>query len=243
MSIRQNSRTLLIKRVVGASLFAVFLALMIWICFSIGMPLIDALFGDGSAAEFRAIVDNRPILGRLIFIGIQVMQVFVAFIPGEAVELAAGVVFGTWEGLLLAMIGIVIGSAAIFLLTKTLGLKFIGLFVDVEKLQELRFLRNSARLNTLVFIIFLIPGTPKDLLTYFVGLTKMRFCTFMLIALVARIPSVITSTWCGNELIEGNYTKAVIIFAATAAAGLVGLFIYHRISHASSAQHDAAPFE
>lgn len=232
MNTKQSSKELLVKRIIGISLFVVFLALLIWISFAIGSPLINALFGDGSADEFRAIVDQKPFLGRLIFVGIQIMQVFVAFIPGEVVELAAGVVFGVWEGLLLSLLGIVIGSAIIFLLTKTLGLKFISLFVDPKKLNEFSFLKDDAKLDTLVFIIFFIPGTPKDLLTYFVGLTKMKFHVFILIALVARIPSILTSTWCGNELIEGNYTKSIIIFAVTAVVGLLGLWIYNRISKA-----------
>jgi uncharacterized membrane protein YdjX (TVP38/TMEM64 family) len=87
-------------------------------------------------------------------------------------------------------------------------------------------------LNRLAFLIFFIPGTPKDILTYFVGLTGMRFSTWMLISGVARVPSVATSVMGGNVLNLQKYTHAAAILVATLIISVVGVLIYRRIGRA-----------
>ena len=103
------------------------------------------------------------------------------------------------------------------------------MFFPREKILSLRFLQDSKRLNLLVFMVFLIPGTPKDLLCYFVGLTDIRIRDWMLISFFARIPSVITSTIGGNALGEKNYVFAAAIFAATLLISIIGILFYHHI--------------
>jgi len=201
----------------------------------VGIPLLEQFFGGTEVTEegtlaFREMVDARPIGGRLIYIGIQILQVFIAFIPGEVVEVAGGVAFGPLEGLVLSLIGVVVGSSIVFMLTKTLGLRFVELFVDRKKIDDLAFIRSNNRLNSLVFLIFFIPGTPKDVLTYVVGLTRMKLHTFLLISVIARIPSILTSTWGGDALIKGDYRKAIFIFGVTAVASAIGLIVYNIVS-------------
>ena len=75
-----------------------------------------------------------------------------------------------------------------------------------------------------------IPGTPKDLLSYFAGLTDIKMGRWLLITTVARIPSVITSTVGGNAVGEQNYLFAILVFAGTLAVSALGLLIYQRIS-------------
>lgn len=235
-----EKRHLKLKRTVAIMSFIIFALVMVWATVYVGTPLVRELFGsDGSGRLFSDILDAHPVRGRLIYIGIQILQVFVALIPGEAVEIAGGLAFGTFEGLLLSLIGVSIGSSVIFLLTKTLGVRFIELFISTDKINSLRFIREDRHLNELVFIMFFLPGTPKDLLTYVVGLTRMKLHTFLIITLIARIPSIITSTWGGSAIMAGDYRLAVVIFAVTAAISLAGLTIYNRISKKRSEAHDA----
>jgi len=234
-----SKSNLALKRTIGIISFVIFIGILLWITYAIGKPLIEAIFGGENGAEvFTEIVDRNPVMGRLIYVGIQILQVFIAFIPGEAVEIAGGLAFGAWEGLALSLLGVAIGSSVIFCLSKTLGLKFVELFVSKEQLNNLAIIRSDTRLNALVFLIFFIPGTPKDAMTYLVGTTRMKLHTFLLISLFARIPSVLTSTWGGAKIMNGDYTEAIIIFAVTGIIGLIGMLVYRAVSkkHSASAQ-------
>ena len=156
-------------------------------------------------------------------------QVVVAIIPGEPLELAAGYAFGALEGTLICLAGIFAGSMIVFLLVRRFGIKLVRLFFSEEKIQSMRFLKNPRRLFIVTAVLMLVPGTPKDLLTYCAGLTPLPVTTWMLIASVGRIPSVITSTLGGHALSEGNYGFAAIVFGATALLCGGGLWLYGRM--------------
>ena len=95
--------------------------------------------------------------------------------------------------------------------------------VRKSKLDEFAFLKNAKKLETIVFILFLIPGTPKDMLTYLVGTSPMRITQFLAISTFARIPSVISSTFIGSTIRQGEWEAAALIFVLTAVLGIVGI--------------------
>ena len=165
--------------------------------------------------------------GWLVFLILQILQVFIALIPGELLESAAGFVFGPIVGTLLCYAGIVIASSLVFVLTRKFGIKLVEVFVSRERINQLRFLNTEKKRDLLIFLAFFIPGTPKDLLTYFVGLTEIKFRTFLAISLVARIPSVVTSTFGGHLLGVGDYISAIIVYAATAIVSILGMVGYN----------------
>lgn len=249
MSEKANKQNhLALKRTIGIVSVVIFIALMAWITLKIGLPLIEHYFGGTTtqAADtgyFSDLVKDSPISGRLIFLGIQILQVFVALIPGEVVEVAAGAVFGPIEGTLLALLGIAIGSSIIFLLTKWLGIKFVSLFVSEEQINSMKFIKNDRRLNNVVFFIFFIPGTPKDLLTYFVGLTRMKLLHFLGLSLVARIPSVVTSTIAGNAINNNEWMVAIIVLGVTGAVSLAGIIIYNLVIRKKNKQAETEDAE
>lgn len=163
----------------------------------------------------------------LVFLSLQILQVFIALIPGELLESIAGFVFGPVWGTLLCYAGVAIASSLVFILTRKFGVRLVEVFVSREKINQLRFLNTERKRDMLIFLVFFIPGTPKDLLTYFVGLTEIKLGPFLMISFIGRIPSVITSTLGGHLLSEGAYTTAVVIYAAAAFAGLFGMMGYH----------------
>lgn len=179
--------------------------------------------------EFRAYIDSFGWMGRLVFLGLQVLQVVVALIPGEILEVGAGYAFGAVEGTLLCMAGCALGSALIFLLTKRLGIKLVEVFISREKIDELRFINSEKKLKRTIFILFFLPGTPKDLFTYFAGLTRIKLSEFLVISLIARIPSVVSSTIGGHIIGNQNYLSAIILFAVTGIVSLGGMAIYSQI--------------
>lgn len=163
----------------------------------------------------------------LVFLALQFLQVFIALIPGELLETVAGFAFAPLWGTVLCYVGIALASTLVFLLTRRFGVKLVEVFISREKINQLRFLSTEKKRNTLLFLLFFIPGTPKDLLTYFVGLTNIRLGEFLLISLIARFPSVISSTFGGHLLGEGDYMAAVILYAITGIISLLGMLGYH----------------
>ena len=181
-----------------------------------------------SQEAFRSYIRSFAPWDWLVMLALQILQVFVALIPGEIVETAAGFVFGPWLGTLICYLGICVASTLIFTLTRRYGVKWVEAFVSREKILSLRFLNTAQKRNFLIFLLFFIPGTPKDLLTYFVGLTDIKLSNFLFLSMVARVPSVLTSTFGGHLLGEERYIGAVILFAATGILSLGGMVGYNR---------------
>lgn len=215
------------KKQLTIGVLVLILLLFAAIFWFVGRPLLRFV---EEPEKFRSWVDSSGLWGRLAFVGMVILQVIVAIIPGEPLEIGAGYAFGALEGTLLCMAGLVAGSAAVFAFVRRFGVKALELFFSREKIDSVKFLQNSKRLNLLTFIIFFIPGTPKDVLAYAVGLTRMKLSTWLLITATARIPSVITSTIGGDALGVGNHLFAIIVFAATVLLSLCGILIYRRIS-------------
>ena len=186
----------------------------------------------------RGFIERHYVIGTLIMIGLCAVQVIVALVPGELVEIAAGYAFGAWGGMLVCLIGATIGSIFVLLLVRKFGRKFVYTFYPKEKMDSIKWLKNKRRRNSLTFILFLIPGTPKDLLTYAIGLTDMSIPTYMLLTTAARFPSLITSTMGGSAVGEQNYLSAGIIFAITAAISIAGLIVYNIIDKKHQAAED-----
>lgn len=196
---------------------AVFLTIFIW-------KWLSSFTQEG----FREYIRSFGVWGWLILLILQILQVFIALIPGEILETAAGFAFGPILGTLICYVGVAVGSAVIFFLTRKFGVKLVEIFMPREKINELKFINTETKRNGLIFLLFFIPGTPKDLLTYFVGLTDIKFSTFLFISLVARIPSVISSTFGGHLLGEGKLWGAVLLYGITGVVSLSGLIIYNK---------------
>ena len=142
--------------------------------------------------------------------------------------MGAGYAYGAFQGLLICLVGVALSSSIIFLLVKKIGAPMVEMFISREKMNQLAFLNDEQKLKRLTFWLFFIPGTPKDVLTYFVGLTDMSLWQFLFITLIARIPSVISSTVCGQMLGDKDYVTAALVFAVTGIVSIIGYYLYNR---------------
>lgn len=206
----------------GIVLFVLLSGLVFWFA---GKPLVRFV---SEPEQFRLWVDTRGWWGRLAFVGMVLLQVLVAVIPGEPLEIAAGYAFGFWEGTLLCLAGMTIGGALVFGFVRRFGTKALEIFFSREKISNLKFLKNNRRVYLAVILAFLLPGTPKDILSYAAGLTKIRFRHWLWITSLCRLPSLVTSTLGGNALGTESWIQAVVIFAVTVTLSLLGLWAYRR---------------
>lgn len=203
-----------------------FILVMGVLCALVGIPMIRFA---SDPEQFRQWVDSHGILGEITYMLMVILQVIIALIPGEPLEIAGGYAFGAVEGTILCLAAGGIGSAIVFFLVRRFGIRLVEVFFPLEKLRQLNFLRSSPRRTVLFLLIFMVPGTPKDLLCWFVGLTDMKLPVLLLICTLGRLPAVITSTVGGNALGDERYWFAVIVFAATFVLSITGLAIYNRI--------------
>lgn len=216
----------------------VFVVVSILVCIEVTPILANLTEGEARDA-FKEKIESLGIGGIVAMLFIQILQVFVAFIPGEPVEILMGIMYGTVGGLLLSLLGCAIGSALVFAAVRKFGQPLFEFFFDKKQLDKFAFLRNSKKLELFTFILFFIPGTPKDLLTYFAPLTPIDFKVFLLTTMFARIPSIITSTYAGSSILEGNLLKTVLIFASTAVIGILGIIIGNKISDKQNKENNS----
>lgn len=170
-----------------------------------------------------------------VALGLQVLQILIAFIPGELVESGMGFAFGAPIGTLLCYLGLAIGEALVFILIRRFGTRALEYFVPREKFERFEFLRDENKFKKVLFILFVIPGTPKDMLTYIAPLYKIKLSEFLIITLIARFPSVISSTVGGHLLSSKNYLGAAVMYAVTGALSLLGMYLYNLIMKKKSA--------
>ena len=198
-------------------------ALIIWLA---GVPLVRFA---SEPEKFRQWVDDNGIWSRFAYMGMVILQVVIAVLPGEPFEIAAGYAFGAVEGSLLCIAASTLGSITVFLLVRYFGVPLVEVFFSEEKLHRIKFLKTTTKRDFIFFIIFMIPGTPKDLLCYFAGLTDIRLSLWLLICSLGRLPSIVTSTVGGDALGTSNYWFAAAVFAITLVISLVGLLFYKKI--------------
>ncbi len=187
-------------------------------------------------ALVREAIGEHYALGAIAMALISAVQVIVALIPGEFVEIAAGYCFGSWVGSLLCLAGIVLGSCTTILLVRYFGSRFVYAFYPKEKIDALPIINDPPKRNILTFILFVIPGTPKDLFTYAIGLTDMSIPRYIALTTAARFPSVILSTLSGDAVGTKDYTAAILFVIVTAAVSGVGVLVYHAILKAKAKQ-------
>ena len=198
-------------------------ALIIWLA---GVPLVRFA---SEPERFRQWVNDNGVWSRFAYIGMMLLQIVIAVLPGEPFEIAAGYAFGAVEGTLLCVAASTLGSLTVFLLVRRFGVPLVEIFFPEDKLRGIRFLKTTPKRDFIFFIIFMIPGTPKDLLCYFAGLTDIKFSVWLLICSLGRLPAIVTSTVGGDALGTSNYWFAAIVFAVTLAISIVGLLVYKHI--------------
>ena len=215
------------KKILSLAAVVIFILLSLALAWFVGRPLIRFA---RQPEQFRAWVEGHGLWAPLAYAAMVFLQVVVAVIPGEPLEIAGGYAFGAWQGTALCLAGAVLGSVAVFALVRRWGRGLVEVFFPAAKLEKLHFLlRTSPKRTALLWLIFTVPGTPKDLLCYFAGLTDLPWRTWLLIATVGRLPSIVTSTVGGSALGEQNYRAAIIAFAIALAVAGAGYLIYRAV--------------
>ncbi len=207
-------------------LAAIFLAAVTYAAVKYG-PYITKL--AGKPQELKDLLNSFGWKGVLVFIALQMFQVVVAVIPGEVVQIAGGYVYGVWAGTLYSLVGIVLGSIIVFYISRLLGYSIIKAFIPEKTISRFNLKMNSNKSEIAMLIFFLIPGIPKDMLTYIAGLTPVRPLRFFAVITIGRLPALFASSYIGYNTQQGNYTIVIILSAIALVLFVAGLLNKDRI--------------
>ena len=210
-------------------LLAVFAVLTITITI-IFWPFIKNLRNPEYIENFSNWIQSKGFAGIAVLFGIQVMQVVVAVFPGGPVQVVAGMAYGAIGGLAIIISGVIVSSTIIFILVRKFGQPLLRRFFGEEEINKWKFLQDTKKVARVVFILFLIPGMPKDLLAWLTPLTGLSLPMFVVLCTVARIPAILSSTIMGGSLTEGKWILTISIFLGVATAGFLGMWFRDRIT-------------
>lgn len=206
--------------IIGIAVLAVLVYYMI--------PFIKLLMTE----EGRVVINNKiqsyGKLAPLVFVFIEVIQIVCAIIPGAPIEVMSGVLFGGFWGVVWCVVGIYLGTVIVFCLVRKFGRPLVYKLFPQEKLDAIKILNDERKLALTIFILFVIPGTPKDFLTYIAGLTKIKPFKFFFIAAAARTPSMTCSVLMGANLGQGRYITSLILFIVILVMAIGGYFLKNK---------------
>ncbi len=170
-----------------------------------------------------------------VFISFQIMQVVIAAIPGELVQVAGGYVYGTVFGTIYSVIGILLGTVIAFYISRILGFTLVKNFLPQKDLEKFTFLINNPKSEITMFLLFLIPGIPKDTLVYIAGFAPIKPKLFFIICMIARFPGILASSYIGANIQERDYLPVIVVSVIASILFIIGLLkkevIVSKLSH------------
>lgn len=201
-------------------------------------PVIVAL--TLSVEKFRDYILSVGKLGPAVFILFQILQTVIAPIPGEAIQIAGGYIYGVLLGTGYTVAGMLIGAVMAFYFTRILGGSYIEKILEKKKFQWMADIMNGNKFAVFLFVFFFIPGLPKDILIYLAGLTKIKPYKFFLVLLAGRLPWLLASVSVGANLYQKNYTLTIIISVIALLGALLGLLFKDKVIYKFSSKDKRA---
>lgn len=203
------------------------------------IPIIKDITTPEGQVIFKERIEKAGILGILMLFGIQLAQIFLVIIPGEPIEILAGMSYGAFGGTMFVMISAAIITTLIVLMVRKLGRKFVYEFCSkerIEKIENSKMFKNPKRLEWIMIILFVLPGTPKDLLVYLGALLPIDPYKFITISSIARLPSIISSTLAGSKLATGDWKLSIFIYLVTFAIIGVAILIINKFDKSKATE-------
>lgn len=219
----------------------VLVAIMVTVVILLWPRLREIAEPDGMQRLIDQIKGSGP-WGLLVLYGIQIIQVMLGFVPSEIIAIVSGMIYGPWLGTLIVIAGCATGTTIVFLIVRKLGAPFVRSMVPKRYMEKINRYEQSDNFYFLVFILFLIPGIPKDVVTYIVPLSSIRLGPFVGVATLGRLPEMFAVAYAASDIAAGQYMRAIVIFAITAVAAIIGLVIYKKtVDKKRDEKHDGEP--
>ncbi|GCD11579.1 TVP38/TMEM64 family protein [Clostridium tagluense] len=202
----------------------ILISTLIIITLILGCKYRQYLFVLKSPEEFKNFITSFGYYGIFIFILSQFLQVTIFFIPGEVIQATGGWIYGTLGATILSLIGITLGSILLFLLSKKYGRPLVNKFISETKLKSIEAALNSKKLNLIVFLIYFLPGIPRDSLIFACGISKMSLKKFLVYSTFGRIPALVLSCYLGSNMLSCSKPFLFLMLFVMVLIFLIGVF-------------------
>lgn len=163
----------------------------------------------------------------IVFVLLQALQVVIAIIP--PIQIVGGMMFGWFFGAIFSFAGVMLGTFVIFLLVRFLGRPIVEAFVSDKHLEKFAFLNDEDKLIRILIVLYVIPGVPKDVLSYIVPLTKINRRDFFMYVMPFRIPAVLLSALFGQSLMSGSYVLMIVLICVFVLIAVLGFVFREKI--------------
>lgn len=213
-----------IVRITVTIFIVIVLAIFLWKL----APFIKNLSTTEGQIAFKEKIDSLGFSGLALLFGLQVLQILLVVLPGEPFEVLAGMCYGAWGGFLFITVSVFITTTFIFFTVRKLGRKYLDNFFKREKIDKImksKLFSNPTNLEIILFILFFLPASPKDLVVFIGGLLPIKPLRFILISTFARFPSVITSTMVGANISNGNWEISLLIYGLTFIIAALSIYL------------------
>ena len=209
--------------------FPLFVAAVIVLGILLWKPIAE-IFRNPEKA--RAWIDAKGAMAPLAFVGLQILQVVVFIIPGEIIQIGGGYVLGFWGATILSSAGILIGSVINFYVGRAFGRPFVERLVGPASIARIEKSVASGREAAGFFLLFAIPGIPKDALCYVAGMSRISLFLFMAVSGLGRLPGILGSAYMGSSAYKKEYGSFLAVLAVASCLFFAGLVFKDQISDA-----------
>jgi uncharacterized membrane protein YdjX (TVP38/TMEM64 family) len=223
-----NSNENLDKAVIVRNiLFAVIVfGILIYTSIKYTPDLLKILSSTDNLRQFLLSYGN---IGIFVFLGIQTVHILIPIIPGEIVQIGGGYVYGTVWGVVLLYIGMVFGTIIVLFISKMFGYPIVKIFVGKRKIKQFERILKNKKIEVILIILFILPGIPKDAILYITGLMPIRPLRIVIMSTTARLPGVIGSAYIGANLMNRNYTAAIIVGGISVLIFIIGVVFRKKV--------------
>lgn len=220
---KKMNKVKIIKIIISIFVIIAFIGLIAYL-----FPVMKNLSTHEGQVEFKERIDNSGIYGFLTLLGLQFAQIFLVILPGEPLEVLAGMCYGSVGGTIFILFSVALTTTIIFLLVRRFGKNFIYESFDktkIDKIENSKIFQNPKKIEFILILCFAITGAPKDILVYIGGLLPIKPLRFIMISTFCRLPSIISSTIVGEYFSEGNWKVSMMVYAITFVLTILGLAI------------------
>ena len=203
-------------------LLIIFVFIVIVIIFSLWLPQLP------SRLELNRLIEKYGVFGPMAIIVAVIIEVIIAPLPGNLISIATGAVYGVFLGALYTWIGNVIGSSLAFWIARKLGRPIVRKIISEQRIRHFdNFLHRN---KFLVWIVYILPVFPVDLISYAVGFSTMKFRRFLLIITICFIPYLLILNYFGHQILFSSGAIRLVYAGIIMLIVLIGVSVERIIS-------------
>lgn len=201
------------KLFASLSIFPILLLLYLFLFTGDNKEILRTVFShDLTNDEIQEHLSGFGIRGQITVSILAMLQVVIAVLPAEPVQVVAGLTFGFWIGTLACLVGVAVGNTVIYALYKVYGDKLRSYF---NKNLDIDFDSASTtyKVSLVIFILYFLPAIPYGMICFLAATLGMKYHKFIIVTTLGALPSVCIGVGLGHIALASSWIVSVGVFA------------------------------